>query len=92
MKLQWLYLIGLICIIIVCVFAVLNVGTVEVNYLFGRSEWPLILIIIGSFAIGSLFSWMLSVKRITSLKKRVKQLEKEETQIFQQENEIDVRK
>ena len=92
MKLQWLYLIGLVCIIIVCVFAVLNVGTVEVNYLFGRSEWPLILIIIGSFAIGSLFSWMLSVKRITSLKKRVKQLEKEETQIFQQENEIDVRK
>jgi uncharacterized integral membrane protein len=48
MKFQWSLLIGLIFAVIIAVFAVVNVDTVPVNYVFGNAEWPLILVILGS--------------------------------------------
>ncbi|MFS0780792.1 LapA family protein [Bacillus sp. 1P06AnD] len=92
MKTQWIYIFGLIGAIIVCVFAVLNVDAVKVNYVFGHAEWPLILIIIGSVAIGSLVAWSLSIRRISLLKRKIKQLEKGQTHILNSKNENDVRK
>ncbi|MGM9928258.1 MAG: lipopolysaccharide assembly LapA domain-containing protein [Bacillus sp. (in: firmicutes)] len=77
MKGQGLYIVGIIFTLIVAIFAVLNVDKVEVNYLFGRSEWPLILIIVGSFLIGSVIAGIISSWKITSLKKQVKMLTKE---------------
>lgn len=45
-KIQWNMLFGIIFALIVAVFAVINVDSVSVNYLFGVGQWPLILVII----------------------------------------------
>ncbi|QXG62950.1 DUF1049 domain-containing protein, partial [Bacillus spizizenii] len=52
MNKQWTIIFALIFTLIVAIFAVINVRSVEVDYLFGRSEWPLILVILGSVLMG----------------------------------------
>ncbi len=44
-------------------FAVINVRSVEVDYLFGRSEWPLILVILGSVLMGALIVFSVGIFR-----------------------------
>lgn len=39
MNKQWTIIFALIFTLIVAIFAVINVRSVEVDYLFGRSEW-----------------------------------------------------
>lgn len=53
MNKQWTIIFALIFTLIVAIFAVINVRSVEVDYLFGRSEWPLILVILGLSFNGS---------------------------------------
>lgn len=92
MKFQWSLLIGLIFAVIVAIFAVVNVDSVPVNYVFGSAEWPLILIILGSALLGALISGSVAIFRSFVLQRRVKQLEKEvamkESLIATQQNEI----
>lgn len=92
MKFQWSLLIGLIFAVIIAVFAVVNVETVPVNYVFGNAEWPLILVILGSALLGALLSGSVAIFRSFVLQRRVKQLEKEvtskESLIATQQNEI----
>lgn len=92
MKFQWSLLIGLVFAVIVAIFAVVNVDSVPVNYVFGSAEWPLILIILGSALLGALISGSVAIFRSFVLQRRVKQLEKEvamkESLIATQQNEI----
>jgi uncharacterized integral membrane protein len=92
MKFQWSLLIGLIFAIIIAVFAVVNVDSVPVNYVFGSAEWPLILVILGSALLGALLSGSVAIFRSFVLQRKVKQLEKEmtvkESLIASQQNEI----
>lgn len=92
MKFQWSLLIGLIFAVIVAIFAVVNVDSVPVNYVFGSAEWPLILVILGSALLGALISGSVAIFRSFVLQRRVKQLEKEvatkESLIASQQNEI----
>ncbi len=92
MKFQWSLLIGLIFAVIIAVFAVVNVETVPVNYVFGNAEWPLILVILGSALLGALLSGSVAIFRSFVLQRRVKHLEKEVTSkesiIATQQNEI----
>ncbi|MBU0905576.1 lipopolysaccharide assembly LapA domain-containing protein [Paenisporosarcina quisquiliarum] len=92
MKFQWSLLIGLIFAVIIAVFAVVNVETVPVNYVFGNAEWPLILVILGSALLGALLSGSVAIFRSFVLQRRVKHLEKEvtskESLIATQQNEI----
>ena len=92
MKFQWSLLIGLIFAVIIAVFAVVNVETVPVNYVFGNADWPLILVILGSALLGALLSGSVAIFRSFVLQRRVKQLEKEvtskESLIATQQNEI----
>ena len=53
-KQQWTIILAFIFVLIVSVFAVINVRPVQVDYLFGTAEWPLILVIIGSVLMGGL--------------------------------------
>ena len=57
MKKQWNLIVVLLLVLIIAVFSVINVEPVTVNYLFGKAEWPLILVIIGSVLLGSIISW-----------------------------------
>ena len=92
MKFQWSLLIGLIFAVIVAIFAVVNVDSVPVNYVFGSAEWPLILIILGSALLGALISGSVAIFRSFVLHRRIKHLEKEvamkESLIATQQNEI----
>lgn len=92
MKFQWSLLFGLLFAVIIALFAVYNVDSVPVNYVFGTAEWPLILVILGSALLGALLSGTVAIYRSFVLARKVKHLEKElekkEASISALQNEI----
>ncbi|KZR58410.1 LapA family protein [Pseudobacillus badius] len=70
MKTQSALLLVILFALVVAVFAVINVDPVKVNYVFGQSEWPLILVIIVSVLMGGLISGLLSLFRTIGLKRQ----------------------
>ncbi|PWW26448.1 putative integral membrane protein [Cytobacillus oceanisediminis] len=77
MKFQWALLFGFLFALIVAVFAVINVDDVTVNYLFGESQWPLILVILSSVLMGGLIVGSVGIVRMYSLQRQVKLLKRE---------------
>lgn len=77
MKFQWNLLIGLVFALMVAVFAVINVEPVRVNYLFGQSDWPLVLVILGSVLMGGIIIGLVGLFRIFILQRQVKILKRE---------------
>ncbi|SDM81516.1 Uncharacterized integral membrane protein [Psychrobacillus sp. OK028] len=77
MKFQWSLLFGLLFAIIIALFAIYNVDTVPVNYVFGTAKWPLILVILGSALLGALLSGSVAIYRSFVLSRKVRHLEKE---------------
>lgn len=75
MKLQWIFLLGILFAIIVSIFAVINVDPVTVNYLFGTAEWPLILVILGSVLMGGFIVFSINIVKIYTLRRKIKQQE-----------------
>jgi lipopolysaccharide assembly protein A len=92
MKFQWLVLLALLFAVLIAIFAVVNVETVPVDYVFGQAEWPLILVILVSAVLGFLLSGTVAIVRMYSLQRKVNALQKEmtvkETLIATQQNEI----
>ncbi|MDO8225996.1 LapA family protein [Bacillus cabrialesii] len=87
MNKQWTIIFALIFTLIVAIFAVINVRSVEVDYLFGRSEWPLILVILGSVLMGALIVYSVGIFQVMKLKREIKTLRKEnKTAIHKQED------
>lgn len=76
MKAQTGLIMGLILALIIAVFAVINVNSVEVNLLFGTGEWPLIIVILVSVLLGAMVAGFLSMFRIYKLKAEVRRLRK----------------
>ncbi|TSB45690.1 LapA family protein [Alkalicoccobacillus porphyridii] len=74
MKGQTAFIIGIIAAIIIAVFAVINVEAVPVNYLFGTTNWPLILVILGSVFLGAAVAGALGMMRVVKLQSEVKRL------------------
>src|SRR5690606_29622414 len=77
MKSQWTLIVGLLFALIIAIFAVINVEAVEVNYLFGSTSTPLILVIMISTLFGGLAVGSLGMFRVFVLQRKVKQLEKQ---------------
>ncbi len=77
MKNQWRVIIGLILVLLVVVFAVLNNQIVPVNFGFAKITGPLILIILGSAILGALIGLLASTTTIWNQKKTVRALQKE---------------
>ena len=84
MKFQWTLLLGLAFALIVAVFAVINVDSVTVNYLFGESEWPLILVILGSVLMGGIIVGSVGLFRMFVLQREVKALRKKNKTLEEQ--------
>jgi putative membrane protein len=78
---QWSLILGLIFALIVAIFAVANVGPVEVNYIVGVQEIPLILVIISSALLGGLVVGMFGIFRQYKLQWKVSKMEKELAQL-----------
>jgi putative membrane protein len=87
MKGQWTLILALLFALVVAIFAVINVNPVEVDYMFGTSSWPLILVILGSAAMGALAVGAAGLFRIIFLQKKVKQFQKENEQLKKKVNE-----
>lgn len=78
-KQQWTIILAFIFVLIVSVFAVINVRPVQVDYLFGTAEWPLILVVIGSVLMGGLIVAFAGIFQIVKLKRELKALKADRT-------------
>jgi lipopolysaccharide assembly protein A len=96
LKDQWTLILALIFALIVAIFAVVNVNPVEVHYVFGMAEWPLILVIIGSAVMGAIAVGAAGIFRLLLLQKRLRQTQKENEQlkkkVFEHEENEQLRK
>ncbi|KGX84357.1 LapA family protein [Pontibacillus marinus] len=86
MKSQSGFILALVFALIVAIFAVINVDSVEVNYLFGTGQAPLILVILGSVLMGGLIVGVFGtiqnykLKRTNrSLQRKIQELESNTT-------------
>lgn len=95
MKTQWYLLAGVLFTIVVAIFAVLNVAPVEVNFLFGTAEWPLVLVILFSTLMGIIIAGSIGIYQVIMVKRRLQQKHAEapntaevaETEAIARENE-----
>jgi lipopolysaccharide assembly protein A len=76
-KTQWTLISALIFALITAIFAVINVAPVQVNYLFGSAQIPLILVILSSTLLGGLIVGLFGIIRQYKLQRRIRQLEAE---------------
>jgi len=85
-------MLALLFAIIIAIFSVVNVAAVPVNYVFGKAEWPLVLIILSAALLGAAISGIVAMFRSVVTNKRTKELMKEitmkESLIADQQNEI----
>ncbi|EOI00418.1 hypothetical protein UAY_01521 [Enterococcus moraviensis ATCC BAA-383] len=77
MKNQWRVVMGLVLVLIIVIFAVLNNQTVPVSFGFTKISGPLILIILGSAIVGALIGLLTSTTTMWKQKKQVKELKKD---------------
>lgn len=84
MKFQWTLLLGIFFALVVSIFAVINVDPVTVNYLFGTSDWPLILVILGSVFMGGIIVGSVGLFRLFVVQRKVKALQKENNLLKEQ--------
>ena len=77
MKGQTYVILTFLFIIIIAVFAIINVESVEVNYFFWKRESPLILLILFSVLMGGLVTMVAGSVKYFNLKRENKQLSKE---------------
>ncbi|MFD1018874.1 LapA family protein [Thalassobacillus hwangdonensis] len=79
MKGQSYFIFALIFALVIAIFAVINVDPVEVNYLFGTGEAPLILVILFSVLMGGLVTGAFGAVRVFRLQREVKALKSQQT-------------
>ncbi|WHY73977.1 LapA family protein [Fictibacillus enclensis] len=75
MKAQGYLIFGLLFALLIAVFAVVNGNDVSFNYIFGTVKWPLVLIILGSAAVGGLAVGFFGILKVVQLRNRVRRLE-----------------
>lgn len=82
MKGQSYVIFAIIFVIIVAIFAVINVEPVEVDYLFGTGEAPLIFVILFSVLMGGIITAAFGILRVFRLQRENKTLRKENEQLM----------
>ncbi|SDX66239.1 MULTISPECIES: LapA family protein [Salimicrobium] len=76
MKGQTYIILAIIFALLVAIFAVINVDPVQVDYLFGSGEAPLILVILISVLMGGIITASVGSLRYFRLKQNYRSLEK----------------
>src|SRR5699024_3140092 len=77
MRGQTYVILSIILVIIIAVFAVTNVESVEVSYLFWKGSSPLILVILFSALMGGIITLAAGAKKMYGLQREHKQLQHE---------------
>ncbi|GAB5054307.1 MULTISPECIES: lipopolysaccharide assembly protein LapA domain-containing protein [Pediococcus] len=70
MKNQWRVIIILILVLLVALFAVVNVNEVPLSLLFTTVHWPLVLVILVSLVAGALITFLVSMGTVMAQKKQ----------------------
>lgn len=70
MKNQWRVIIILILVLLVALFAVVNVNEVPLSLLFTTVHWPLVLVILVSLVAGVLITFLVSMGTVMAQKKQ----------------------
>ncbi|WP_226037009.1 LapA family protein [Aquibacillus saliphilus] len=83
MRGQTYIILALVFAVIVAIFAVINVEPVEVNYLFGTGNAPLILVILISVLMGGIITGAVGVVRLLKLQKEIRLLKQENKQLVE---------
>lgn len=76
MKNQWRIVVTILLVIVVAVFAILNVESVPVSFGFTTVHWPLILILLVSILIGAILMILFSTINSVQHNRAYKELEK----------------
>ena len=76
-KKQAQFFLSIVLVLIVILFAVFNMEIITVNFLFAQVKLPLIILIIATFIIGAIVSYLFSFNG----KKRLNQLKIHQTKI-----------
>ncbi|HLR71487.1 MAG TPA: LapA family protein [Pseudogracilibacillus sp.] len=84
MKGQTYVILSIIFIIIISIFAVLNIDVVEVNYLFWSGSSPLVFVILFSVLLGGILTFVVGSRKYFLLLRENKRLK---TQLSKQENQ-----
>lgn len=90
MKNQWRIVITILLVIVVAVFAILNVESVPVSFGFTTVHWPLILILLVSILIGAVLMILFSTITVFQHNRAYKDLEQasqEQLAALQKEND-----
>src|SRR5690625_2363893 len=89
MKGQSYVILSIIFVIIISVFAVLNIDEVKVNYVFWSGASPLIFVILFSVLLGGILTMVVGSKKYITLKRENKHLQ-EKIRKIETETIIDV--
>ncbi|ALV21128.1 MAG: lipopolysaccharide assembly protein LapA domain-containing protein [Carnobacterium sp.] len=90
MKKQWGIVVAIILVLMIALFAVVNVEAVPVNFGFTMVSWPLIMVILGSLFIGALITVLIATNSAFKTKKQIKNYKDELSKIDQtKQNELD---
>ncbi|MFD1850173.1 LapA family protein [Oceanobacillus bengalensis] len=81
MKGQTYVILAIVFVIIVAVFAIMNVAPVEVDYLFWSGESPLILVILFSVLMGGIITAAVGAVKMYQLKREIKKLKSENIEL-----------
>ena len=76
MKSQGMLISALVFAFVIALFAVINVESVQVNFLFAKPTMPLILVILASTLLGGLIVGLFGLIRQYKLQRSIKALEK----------------
>ncbi|WP_093217160.1 LapA family protein [Sediminibacillus albus] len=80
MKGQTYIILALVFALIVAIFAVINVDPVEVDYLFGEGNAPLILVILVSVLMGGMITAAVGGVKVLRLQKEIRSLRRKDHQ------------
>lgn len=80
MKGQTYFILAIIFIILIAIFSVANVKSVDVDYIFGQGEVPLIYVILFSVLLGSIITILIGSVKYFKLQKENKHLKEQQKQ------------
>lgn len=91
MKKNWKVIVGLVLVLIIIIFAMLNMEKATINFGFVQVNQPLIILIVASTLIGALIVALFSSASIFSKNREIKNLQKEITHLNKEmQHKIDV--